>query len=102
MIRRPPRSTLFPYTTLFRSQGQGGLAVQRRRLAEHLPRDGRDDRQDHHPEDQADGEHRPAGDRGGGTGRAHVRTPAPPTSRMSPSAWNNNTSLLALRTLPPS
>src|SRR2546422_1356144 len=27
MIRRPPRSTLFPYTTLFRSQGevrQGG------------------------------------------------------------------------------
>src|SRR5258708_18321044 len=22
MIRRPPRSTLFPYTTLFRSQGQ--------------------------------------------------------------------------------
>src|SRR3712207_9023807 len=25
MIRRPPRSTLFPYTTLFRSQG-GGLA----------------------------------------------------------------------------
>src|SRR5688572_31866907 len=24
MIRRPPRSTLFPYTTLFRSQVQGG------------------------------------------------------------------------------
>src|ERR1022692_3285136 len=24
MIRRPPRSTLFPYTTLFRSQWQGG------------------------------------------------------------------------------
>src|SRR5256885_15113547 len=24
MIRRPPRSTLFPYTTLFRSQGIGG------------------------------------------------------------------------------
>src|SRR3712207_7600707 len=23
MIRRPPRSTLFPYTTLFRSQGMG-------------------------------------------------------------------------------
>src|SRR2546422_8382305 len=29
MIRRPPRSTLFPYTTLFRS----GLAVPRRGLA---------------------------------------------------------------------
>src|SRR2546422_2886384 len=26
MIRRPPRSTLFPYTTLFRSLGSGGLA----------------------------------------------------------------------------
>src|SRR2546425_10096726 len=24
MIRRPPRSTLFPYTTLFRSHGQEG------------------------------------------------------------------------------
>src|SRR5256885_8554284 len=23
MIRRPPRSTLFPYTTLFRSSGEG-------------------------------------------------------------------------------
>src|SRR5258707_8665068 len=36
MIRRPPRSTLFPYTTLFRSkvygfagQGQGGGRVSR-------------------------------------------------------------------------
>src|SRR3712207_7713673 len=28
MIRRPPRSTLFPYTTLFRSrQPRGGVAV---------------------------------------------------------------------------
>src|SRR2546422_7233094 len=25
MIRRPPRSTLFPYTTLFRSRGNGVL-----------------------------------------------------------------------------
>src|SRR2546422_2396620 len=25
MIRRPPRSTLFPYTTLFRSHGFAGL-----------------------------------------------------------------------------
>src|SRR5258706_12121151 len=29
MIRRPPRSTLFPYTTLFRSV-QGGAAARRR------------------------------------------------------------------------
>src|SRR3712207_8355099 len=27
MIRRPPRSTLFPYTTLFRSQRRVGAAV---------------------------------------------------------------------------
>src|SRR2546430_11555166 len=26
MIRRPPRSTLFPYTTLFRSVGEGAVA----------------------------------------------------------------------------
>src|SRR3712207_8811694 len=26
MIRRPPRSTLFPYTTLFRSYGEKALA----------------------------------------------------------------------------
>src|SRR5436309_13261068 len=29
MIRRPPRSTLFPYTTLFRSRGFQGGAVLR-------------------------------------------------------------------------
>src|SRR2546422_7803856 len=28
MIRRPPRSTLFPYTTLFRSGGQGNDRVR--------------------------------------------------------------------------
>src|SRR5438445_2335417 len=30
MIRRPPRSTLFPYTTLFRSRPQRGPAEGRR------------------------------------------------------------------------
>src|SRR2546426_8733804 len=29
MIRRPPRSTLFPYTTLFRSGGGGGGVIWR-------------------------------------------------------------------------
>src|SRR2546430_953006 len=33
MIRRPPRSTLFPYTTLFRSHAARHLAL---RVAEHL------------------------------------------------------------------
>src|SRR5688572_32466777 len=27
MIRRPPRSTLFPYTTLFRSRREGKVAI---------------------------------------------------------------------------
>src|SRR5690554_7744941 len=41
MIRRPPRSTLFPYTTLFRSgagRGQDRKQHPRSRAAEHLPR----------------------------------------------------------------
>src|SRR5438477_4302715 len=32
MIRRPPRSTLFPYTTLFRSEMRGVSAVRRERF----------------------------------------------------------------------
>src|SRR2546430_12515823 len=35
MIRRPPRSTLFPYTTLFRSSG-----ADPREAGHHRPRDG--------------------------------------------------------------
>src|SRR3989441_12957520 len=45
MIRRPPRSTLFPYTTLFRSPARsarpvvpGGLATRQRRGAAALRR----------------------------------------------------------------
>src|SRR6266516_4478889 len=45
MIRRPPRSTLFPYTTLFRSQarhGAGRLAARGAHLLDgvrrHVPR----------------------------------------------------------------
>src|SRR5437667_7637651 len=45
MIRRPPRSTLFPYTTLFRSRG-----AARHRAVEEVPQAVRAD-----------------GDRGGGT-----------------------------------
>src|SRR2546430_7033573 len=36
MIRRPPRSTLFPYTTLFRSAGEVEGSRQRRRQRQHL------------------------------------------------------------------
>src|SRR5258708_13346523 len=43
MIRRPPRSTLFPYTTLFRSQstiraGQGGESRAQGHGSPSLPR----------------------------------------------------------------
>src|SRR3712207_7580316 len=39
MIRRPPRSTLFPYTTLFRSAVQHGASLAARvghQVAEHV------------------------------------------------------------------
>src|SRR2546430_6992370 len=43
MIRRPPRSTLFPYTTLFRSNvpgtrqlADGGIAGQTRQVLENI------------------------------------------------------------------
>src|SRR3712207_8055724 len=41
MIRRPPRSTLFPYTTLFRSEG-GHPRLRHRRPRRGAPRGVRD------------------------------------------------------------
>src|SRR3712207_9130546 len=41
MIRRPPRSTLFPYTTLFRSPRRQRLGERRR--GRHLLRAGREE-----------------------------------------------------------
>src|SRR3712207_8118379 len=35
MIRRPPRSTLFPYTTLFRSRAPGRFSVPQAVAAKH-------------------------------------------------------------------
>src|SRR2546429_5372285 len=46
MIRRPPRSTLFPYTTLFRSADQAGHRLRERDglvVAEGRRADGSDD-----------------------------------------------------------
>src|SRR5437867_6989144 len=42
LIRRPPRSTLFPYTTLFRSQtiGPAALVVSRPQEGHHARRQG--------------------------------------------------------------
>src|SRR5690349_22465888 len=41
MIRRPPRSTLFPYTTLFRSVGEAEGDVERAGPLDHGGRRGR-------------------------------------------------------------
>src|SRR2546430_11522723 len=38
MIRRPPRSTLFPYTTLFRSRSDSGTSAVSSRVVELKPR----------------------------------------------------------------
>src|SRR3712207_8717824 len=68
MIRRPPRSTLFPYTTLFRSELEGDPRHQRdddEPANDHEqppldPEQGENqDAQDQHVEDEA----RPAADR---------------------------------------
>src|SRR5260370_23230310 len=39
MIRRPPRSTLFPYTTLFRSAAMEPLAITREVQSQPAPQD---------------------------------------------------------------
>src|SRR6266850_5585606 len=54
MIRRPPRSTLFPYTTLFRSRRRAGRAERghaghRRHHRAHRRRDARRRRRAHNP-----------------------------------------------------
>src|SRR2546430_2541829 len=38
MIRRPPRSTLFPYTTLFRSDYDAGVLTQSSGIADYFER----------------------------------------------------------------
>src|SRR2546430_12837402 len=66
MIRRPPRSTLFPYTTLFRSA---------RFFGTHAPRD-----KENQPE-------MPERRHAGATGTAHVYTPVTAMTRMPTAAW---------------
>src|SRR6266508_868501 len=49
MIRRPPRSTLFPYTTLFRSDDVGGVVLVHAAAAQnHLDRPPRHEERHHH------------------------------------------------------
>src|SRR5258705_4332579 len=53
MIRRPPRSTLFPYTTLFRSQRHRDR--MRTRPAVHIEHDGAEPRDGAHRGKQREG-----------------------------------------------
>src|SRR2546429_5112847 len=81
MIRRPPRSTLFPYTTLFRSLWTDTRKVelsrdQRRQLDHRLIDDDNDE-----PIDL-----RRAAQRGWEIGKGHQRTPVTATSRIPASA----------------
>src|SRR2546427_7313672 len=53
MIRRPPRSTLFPYTTLFRSPVRLGVAPELARVEPEVRPDDEDERQRAQPRRQA-------------------------------------------------
>src|SRR2546422_7787814 len=48
MIRRPPRSTLFPYTTLFRSRARGEVEIRAGREIGRAVRDERSARSEEH------------------------------------------------------
>src|SRR3712207_9050751 len=58
MIRRPPRSTLFPYTTLFRSSPRDRVVV-RRPVDLVCPRDGREGEQGEAGDDHESDAHTP-------------------------------------------
>src|SRR2546426_1261258 len=58
MIRRPPRSTLFPYTTLFRSQRN--RVAWHQRQPESLSNGGQEEDRLHHGEGAADTDARAA------------------------------------------
>src|SRR3712207_8449287 len=73
MIRRPPRSTLFPYTTLFRSEAAADPAAHRRRERLHRRRGpGRDARAGVARRDRAGREVRDRGDPGGPRSEEHT------------------------------
>src|SRR3712207_8064952 len=95
MIRRPPRSTLFPYTTLFRSWrvmgrrlfGSPALEAQHRQ-AETQARQAFGDTGD-------EAAHWFGADMDIGIGRAHVLTPITPISRMAFSSLKKKNRYLA-------
>src|SRR3712207_8733286 len=74
MIRRPPRSTLFPYTTLFRSRTREGAGCEERRRKPGCPcphacppTEGSSGEHDRQRDPLGDGLGEAAGDRGSGS-----------------------------------
>src|SRR5258708_16504178 len=90
MIRRPPRSTLFPYTTLFRSREALGKDRDRHR---HQPQH----RRWHPGGGGRGGRHRRLCGRK--IGRAHVLTPVTKSSRFPSSACKKKSTPRYLPTL---
>src|SRR2546430_11335638 len=54
MIRRPPRSTLFPYPTLFRSQERRAAGMRLQAITDHQPGRNEEARSRYPVEDQQD------------------------------------------------
>src|SRR2546426_3549847 len=82
MIRRPPRSTLFPYTTLFRSRSEKGLR-RGRRLASGGAGAKRHPTRRNGQDVQARPPLRPGRNRGGRDGRSSPTRAKPPAARKN-------------------
>src|SRR5260370_650306 len=75
MIRRPPRSTLFPYTTLFRSIDRGVAERRGERMAVAVAQRGANRDRAHHQRRQAVAVAAQAGDRGAEAERNQIALP---------------------------
>src|SRR3712207_8648881 len=100
MIRRPPRSTLFPYTTLFRSNpevlepAQHAVLLAGRSLRQLLQREDIAGL-DHEPDDVAgQAALRHLGEAVVGIGRAHRSTPVTPKTPLPPFSFKKKTIFL--------
>src|SRR3989449_11375182 len=98
MIRRPPRSTLFPYTTLFRS-GEPGPAESRG----HDPRSAEDPGADRDPHDHREpvAEAERALEIGHASGGGNVHRKRKGRSRLRPSRLSTSGSLPSAGGPPP-
>src|SRR2546422_6510956 len=83
MIRRPPRSTLFPYTTLFRSEADAGGAVREAALRADAGRDRPDEERRRAPRAEDQGRARAAPASGAARADRHAPDDAqePPVRR---------------------